>query len=345
MFTETRLAAVTTLVLSFVVSGTFLTARQPRQQSGDPFTVDTIEQRFTARDVPDIVIRNPTDGQTTVRANGGGEVRVRAVTEVRGASDRAEAERVAERVEVRIRQEGNRVSTEVRRTHPYRWFSWGRQPQVLVHIEIEAPRRSDIDAKNDDGLLSVSGFEGRLALAVDDGDLLARDISGELTAVGDDGNLDLRQVHGSVDVKTDDGDLLAMDVSGELTAVGDDGNLDLRQVNGSVDVRIDDGDLRLDGILTVLRANADDGDLHIRAEAGSRMQADWSIHTDDGSVTVALPENFAADLILRTDDGVTRVDQPITVGAMSRHRISGELNGGGRELRVSSDDGRITISR
>ena len=77
------------------------------------------------------------------------------------------------------------------------------------------------------------------------------------------------------------------------------------RVHGSVDVRIDDGDLRLDGVLTVLRATADDGDLHIRAEAGSRMQADWSIHTDDGSVSVALPEHFAADLIPRTDDGVT----------------------------------------
>ena len=131
-----------------------------------------------------------------------------------------------------------------------------------------------------------------------------------------------------------------------MQPIGDDGTLDLREVHGSVDVRIDDGDLRLDGVLTVLRATADDGDLHIRAEAGSTMQEDWSIRTDDGSVSVALPEDFAADLILRTDDGVVKVDQPITVqGAMSRHRISGQLNGGGRELRVSSDDGRITISR
>ena len=102
----------------------------------------------------------------------------------------------------------------------------------------------------------------------------------------------------------------------------------------------------LDGTLTVVRITADDGDLRIRVEAGSRMQEDWAIHTDDGSVSVALPEQFAADLVLRTDDGGITVDQPITMqGAMSRHQLSGQLNGGGRELRVTSDDGRIIISR
>ncbi len=329
MFTETGLTRVGAIVALCVVSGAIAGARQ----GGESRAEDTTEQRFVVTGVPDIVVKNSTDGRTTVRAYDGDEVRVRTVTEGWGASD----------LDVRIHQEGNRITTEVRRRHR-RWFSWGRSPRV--HIEIEAPRRSDIDARNDDGRLTVSGFDGRLSLAVDDGDLLVTDTSGELTARGDDGKLDLRDVDGVVDVRTDDGDLLAIDISGELTAVGDDGNVDLRQVHGSVDVRVDDGDLRLDGVLTLLRATADDGDLHIRAAAGSRMQEDWSIHTDDGSVSVGLPEHFAADLILRTDDGVIKVDQPITVqGVMSRHQLSGQLNGGGRELQVSSDDGRIIISR
>ena len=81
------------------------------------------------------------------------------------------------------------------------------------------------------------------------------------------------------------------------------------------------------GILTGVRVNTDDGDFHLRAEAGSGMREDWSIHTDDGDVDLALPDDFAADLILHTDDGVTRVEQPVSMqGRMSGHRLSGQLS-------------------
>ncbi len=327
MFTGTGLTRVGAIVALCVLSGATAGARQGGESE------DTTVQVFVVTGVPDIVVKNSTDGRTTVRGYDGAEVRVRTVREGSGARD----------LDVRIHQDGNRITVEVR-SMDRRWFSWGRSPRV--HIEIEAPRRSDITARNDDGRLTVSGFDGRLSLAVDDGDLRVADTSGELTVRADDGELDLRNVDEVIDVRTDDGDVRALEISGELTVVGDDGHLDLGQVHGSVDVKIDDGDLRLDGTLTFVRATADDGDLRIRVDAGSRMQEDWSIHTDDGSISVALPEEFAADLILRTDDGGIKVDQPITMkGAMSRHQLSGQLNGGGRELRVTSDDGRILISR
>ena len=144
--------------------------------------------------IPDIVVTNSTDGQTTLRAVEGNEVRVRITTDGWDRDD----------VDVHVRQDGNQIRIETRREE-WRWFNWRRSPRV--HIEIEAPPRSDIDARNDDGTLSVTGFEGRLSLSVDDGRLRVTDVSGELTARGDDGHLDLRRVTGSVDVRMDDGDL------------------------------------------------------------------------------------------------------------------------------------------
>ena len=142
----------------------------------------------------------------------------------------------------------------------------------------------------------------------------------------------------------DDGDLFVSDTSGELIVRGDDGELDIDDVRGAVDVRTDDGDLRLGGILTVVRASTDDGDLDIRAEPGSRMEQDWSLHSDDGGVLLTLPEDFAADLTVLADDGDIEIEPAITMqGRVSRNRISGELNGGGYELRVTTDDGRVTI--
>ena len=125
-----------------------------------------------------------------------------------------------------------------------------------------------------------------------------------------------------VGLVVDDGNLVVSDTSGELRVRSEDGDVDLRQVNGSVEVNVDDGDLRLDGVLTVLRAYSEDGDLELRAHAGSSMEDDWAIH------------------------GPIEVEPPVAVrGRVSRHRLSGQLNGGGHELRVRSDDGHITIRR
>jgi len=149
-----------------------------------------------------------------------------------------------------------------------------------------------------------------------------------------------------VGLVVDDGNLVVSDTSGELRVRSEDGDVDLRQVNGSVEVNVDDGDLRLDGVLTVLRAYSEDGDLELRAHAGSSMEDDWAIHADDGDMSLVLPDDFAADLSLSSDDGPIEVEPPVAVrGRVSRHRLSGQLNGGGHELRVRSDDGHITIRR
>ncbi|MDP6581230.1 MAG: DUF4097 family beta strand repeat-containing protein [Vicinamibacterales bacterium] len=293
MSTATKLTLAGILAIMYGPSESALTA----WQESDWPNGETLSQRFVVSDVPDIVIRNSTDGRTTVRASEGDEVRVRTIADGRDAED----------LEVLIDQEGNRITVEVRRPHR-RWFSWGRSPRM--HIEIEAPRRSDVDARNDDGRLTVSGIEGRLVLSVDDGDLLVSD------------------------------------TSGELRARGDDGDLDLRDVGGSVDVRTDDGDLELNGVLSAVRASTDDGDLNIRAEAGSSLQRAWTINADDGDIWLMVADDLAADLTLRTDDGGIDVEPPISVmGRSSRSHLSGQLNGGGAELRVTSDDGHISITR
>ncbi|MEO2195274.1 MAG: DUF4097 family beta strand repeat-containing protein [bacterium] len=152
------------------------------------------------------------------------------------------------------------------------WFGWRRSPRVRV--EVDALRRSDVDARNDDGRLTVSGFDGRLTLTVDDGTLIVSDTSGEL------------------------------------------------------------------------RATSEDGDLELLAHAGSSMEDNWAIHADDGDISLVLPDDFAADLRLSSDDGPIEVEPPVAVrGRVSRHRLSGQLNGGGPELRVRSDGGHITIRR
>jgi hypothetical protein len=65
----------------------------------------------------------------------------------------------------------------------------------------------------------------------------------------------------------------------------------------------------------------------VEALAGSRMASEWELHTGDGSITVRLPRDFAADLDAVTGDGHIRIDLPFTSAKFDERYVRGKLNG------------------
>jgi hypothetical protein len=87
-----------------------------------------------------------------------------------------------------------------------------------------------------------------------------------------------------------------------------------------------------------------DGRIETHAEKGSSVSSGWDIQAGDGSVTVELPANLAADLELQSGDGRISLDVPVTVeGRLESNRVRGKLNGGGGTLRVHTGDGSIQL--
>jgi len=76
------------------------------------------------------------------------------------------------------------------------------------------------------------------------------------------------------------------------------------------------------------------------------MAGDWALRSGDGSVTLRLPEAFAADLEIHTSDGHIDLGFPITVtGRMGSHEIKGKINGGGGLLSMRTGDGSIHVQK
>jgi len=269
--------------------------------------VDTIEQIFSVEGRPFISLKN-VDGRTRIVAGTGNQVQVRAVKEVFRAGSKEEARRLAEEVEVRIEQVGNRIEIEAK--YPRKWFSFGRGPRVLVHFEVMVPASSDVEARSVDGPLEAQGLDGRIELSTVDGDLTVNGCGGALTA------------------KTVDGDI---SVEGAF---------------GDVRVRTTDGNLELDGWPEVLEAKSTDGRIEIRVDPETVMDGEWSIRTTDGDIRLALPSGFGADLDIDTDDGRIRCDHPVSLqGSTDKNKLRGKLNDGGGMLQIRSSDGDVTIAK
>ena len=75
------------------------------------------------------------------------------------------------------------------------------------------------------------------------------------------------------------------------------------------------------------------------------MSSAWNIRTKDGSVNIALPADFRANVDVRTREGNIGVEPPLTLqGNVDKTRAQGTLNGGGPLLSVRTLDGSVRLT-
>lgn len=263
--------------------------------------VDRQEKRFTVQGKPELTV-STFDGSIEVRPWDQQEVLV--VIERRAATREA-----AERIDVRIEQDGDRITVAVR--HPDNAFDWvrgGRSARLIV----SAPAATDLNARSGDGSVDVEGLTGRIELHTGDGSIRGNRLAGELK------------------VGTGDGSIRLSEASGTLTA------------------QTGDGSVNLEGALSGVTVRTGDGTVTLVASPGSAATEDWTISTGDGSVTLDLPDAFSAEVDAHTGDGRIAVDN-LTIsgvsGTMARNRIRGQLGDGGQLLRIRTGDGSITLRK
>ncbi len=124
-------------------------------------------------------------------------------------------------------------------------------------------------------------------------------------------------------------------VNGDVTALDLPADGELSTVNG--DAEVDAGG--------VARASTVNGS--VRATLG---RADWKdeveFSTVNGSITVRLPATASADLEASTVNGAIDSDFPITVtGRMKPQSLRGRIGQGGRDLKLTTVNGGITIRK
>jgi DUF4097 and DUF4098 domain-containing protein YvlB len=173
-------------------------------------------------------------------------------------------------------------------------------------------------------------------------------VSSDVSARSGDGSIDIERVNGNVQLRSGDGSIAGRTLTGDVNAHTGDGSITLADVKGDLTVDTGDGRISLGGQLTSVHARSGDGSVTIEAEPGSAAAGDWDIVTGDGSVTLAVPDGFGAELDAHTGDGRIHMED-LTLsnvsGNFGRDSVRGRLGGGGRKVRVRTGDGSITLRR
>jgi DUF4097 and DUF4098 domain-containing protein YvlB len=152
---------------------------------------------------------------------------------------------------------------------------------------------------------------------------------------------------GKVNFRTGDGRIEIDGLKGELDLHSGDGSERLENIDGKLHASTSDGHIRASGRFDELNLKTGDGHLDVQVNSGSTMASAWRLETGDGSVSLAIPGDLAADVDLHTGDGHIDLENiSITTGEQIRENtLRGKLNGGGSTLTIHTGDGSIHLRK
>jgi len=257
------------------------------------------EKRFTVSGAPDLHLTT-FDGAIEIRSGSDGVVLLEV--EKRGPS-----EEETRKLQVDIKQDGNRIDVEVKKPAGV-VFGFGHMTPTAKLI-VTMPKSGDVVARSGDGSIRIEHITGHLDLHTGDGSIKANSIGGDVTLQTGDGSVTLDGITGRLDLQTSDGSVT---------------------VAGSPDVA---------------KVHTGDGSITFRAESDTAMKDDWSFTTGDGSVAIYLPGDFSAELDASTGDGSVNSELNVSGSSADRekHSLRGQLGKGGKLLKVRTGDGSIRL--
>ena len=142
-------------------------------------------------------------------------------------------------------------------------------------------------------------------------------------------------------IKTSGGDVKIVDVDGNQELHTSGGDITCDNFRGMIDASTSGGDVSLKGSGAQITAYTSGGDI-VLDYSGENMGIDLS--TSGGDIQVKLPWDFNANMKLSTSGGDVNCNLTMNnASKLSEHKISAELNNGGKEFIAHTSGGDIDV--
>ncbi len=142
------------------------------------------------------------------------------------------------------------------------------------------------------------------------------------------GDVEATGAYGSAELETTNGSVIADGVKGSLSVSTTNGGITVRRQEGRLEAETTNGAIRLE---------------HLTFKDG--LQAE----TTNGSITLILESaaEVNASLVAETTNGHVSVDFPVTLQNLrqSRRRVEAKIGQGGPEIRLTTTNGSISITK
>jgi len=138
--------------------------------------------------------------------------------------------------------------------------------------------------------------------------------------------------------------------SADLDLSADNGRISISDVNGKVKFETSNGRITLDDVSGDVNGNTNNGRVTVKFSGGSYRGSGMNVETNNGRISLYMPDNFSANVEAGTGNGKFSSDfRELSIAGKKRkygsNRVSASINGGGAKVRVVTGNGRVSIHR
>ena len=167
----------------------------------------------------------------------------------------------------------------------------------------------------------------------------------KLVAATGNGDVSVRDAGGEVRASSGNGEIGVIGANGRVNASTGNGDVEVSGARGDVKASSGNGDITVGTTMGPVTASTGNGRINVRMTALT-APGDMRFSTGNGSIDIALPANLSADVIADVSLRDFQTDFPMQLpGRFSGRRIEGKIGQGGRQIRLSTVNGSITLRK
>ncbi len=213
-----------------------------------------------------------------------------------------------------------KVKGKKHRSSIFNWFS-----SIKLRYEIMVPRKFNVNLVTAGGDLKIKDLVGEAVLTTSGGDIKAANITGNVSAKTSGGDIRINGVKGEVSAKTSGGDIDCKNISGDLKLKTSGGDIDMKNIDAKVNAGTSGGDINL--IFT-----------------GENRGIE--LYTSGGDIRIEVPEDFSADINLKTVGGDISVGlENVKDIKASKYSFTGKVGNGEEPLTAKTTGGDIIVEK
>jgi hypothetical protein len=131
----------------------------------------------------------------------------------------------------------------------------------------------------------------------------------------------------------------------DLALRATNGNVEVTEVRGDLKVGSTNGNIRLLGVGGDVSGGTTNGSVVVELLGDEWYGEGVNVRTTNGSITLAIPEEYNGVLDAATTNGSISVDFPITVSGKIGRRLRAELGTGGATIKAVTTNGSVKIRK
>jgi len=251
-------------------------------------------------------------GKVTVTGTENNQLIIEATKIVR-ASNRQEAEEVADHIEIKVKDSKKEVEVETnyltmlnRNQSFWKKILGGSSSNIVtINYTIKLPFGCNININSMASIIEFSNVEGKINVENNTGSIRGEFIYGPLTLQQNIGEIDLRWVEGDIRVKATSGRVF------------------INQAHGAIDV------------------STQTGDVTIQTELDSPKN--YFVQTYSGMINFIVPSSASGIINIETESGEIKTEMPIAIKSMTNRKLVGKFGMGGPDITLSSSSGDVIV--